>query len=584
MKSSKQDNTKPKTHPRRKVSGIQQKLLCIILPLFLLSFVVTATIIFISSSKTILSNSKRTLQGEADSNLKTVTIDLLISTGSNSISNAYAQIFMMPKVRAELFDTVADIRVMDEGNVFLIDTRTQNILSHSDVTFVGTNLTDYAPGTFYGDISALVASGSTDITSVSDGMGRYYVIVSYMDGAPWALVSYISENYILSDLLQLLYTIVAVFVVVLVIVIIAVSMAIRKMLRPIQSLTQVLTAITDGDFTVSISAKGNDEIALMSRSLEEFVEIMREIILDIRGVSDQLSSASDTTREVAVALNDASCAQAESMGDVKVTIDQVASGVQELSEHAVTLSGFVTATNQRGENARQNMQQTVNVASQGRVDMEGVGVTMSDIVSSMRDLQNIVTQVSESTEQINSMVTLISDIADQTSLLSLNASIEAARAGSAGKGFAVVAEEIRKLAEGSASSASQIAEIIGQVTANVDGMVNQTEQSVSYIEENSKKITAACEVFEHIYQNVSDTSQMLTDIVNQINQVEDVATNIAALSQEQSASAEEILASVEVLANSSLQFSSDSRKVADSAEDVSAASFTLAEHMRRFKI
>ena len=92
------------------------------------------------------------------------------------------------------------------------------------------------------------------------------------------------------------------------------------------------------------------------------------------------------------------------------------------------------------------------------------------------------------------------------------------------------------------------------------------------------------EIFENIYQNVSETNQILTDIVNQIAHVEDVATNIAALSEEQSASTEEILASTELLADTSLQFSNDSKKLAQDAEEVSEASFTLTEHMRRFKI
>ncbi len=584
MKQKTQSSGTSQNHSLKRTFGIQKKLLCIILPLFVLSFVITAALIFVNSAQTILTNSKRTLVKEADSNLKTVTIDLLISTGSTSVSTAYSQLSLLPTTKNDLYTTVAEIKLMEEGRVFLVDTRSQNILSHSDPSYVGANLKDYDTGTFYGEVSELMSSGDTDIHSLSDGNEKYYVIVSYMDGAPWALVSYISESYILSDLAKLLYFIIGVFIIILAVVVIAVSISIQKMLRPVKSLTQVITTITDGDFTVAIKAKGNDEIAIMSRSLEEFVSIMREIIQDIRGVSDQLSTASDTTKEVANALNMASASQADSMGDVKVTIDQVANGVQELAEHAVTLSSVVTATNEQGESARSNMQHTVNVASQGREDMEVVGKTMTSIVTSMKDLQDIVTKVSESTEQINSMVTVISDIADQTNLLSLNASIEAARAGDAGKGFAVVAEEIRKLAEVSANSASQIALIIEQVNEKVNGMVEQTEQSVAYIEENSRKITASCEVFEHIYQNVSDTNRMLSDIVNQISQVEDVATNIAALSQEQSASTEEILASTEVLADTSLQFSADSKKVADSAEDVSAASFTLTEHMKRFKI
>jgi methyl-accepting chemotaxis protein len=470
------------------------------------------------------------------------------------------------------------------GSVFLVDTETLEILSCSDETYVGTVLTDYESDSFYGEIYSIIESGSTDINTAYDGLERNYVIVSYMDGAPWALVSYLPTNYLLSDLMTLMYFIIAVFVIVLIIVAVVVKITLKNMLKPIESLTNTITTISDGDFTVDIQSKGNDEIAVMSSSLKDFVSIMREVITDIRGISDQLASSSSNTKEIAGQLNVASASQAESMGDVKFTLDQLASSVQNLAEHAATLSSVVTETNSKGENAKTNMQLTVDVASKGRSEMETVGTTMESIVDSIKGLKGIVIRVSESTEQINSMVTLISNIAVQTNLLSLNASIEAARAGDAGKGFAVVAEEIRNLAEMSANSASQIGEIISQVNDEVSGMVEQTETSVSYVEENSRKITATCDIFENIYDNVSRTNDILSDIVERINQVDDVASNIAALSEEQSASTEEILASTEVLADNSVKFADESSSVAVSADQVSEASFTLTEHMKRFKI
>jgi methyl-accepting chemotaxis protein len=572
-----------KNKKQKRNSGIQKKLLSIILPLFLLSFAVTSVLIFVNSANIILSTSQRTLIKEADSNLKTVTIELLSTTKSTSVAQAYTQLFV-PKTREALYNDISQIKVMDVGSVFLVDTETLEILSCSDETYVGTVLTDYESDSFYGEIYSIIESGSTDINTAYDGLERNYVIVSYMDGAPWALVSYLPTNYLLSDLMTLMYFIIAVFVIVLIIVAVVVKITLKNMLKPIESLTNTITTISDGDFTVDIQSKGNDEIAVMSSSLKDFVSIMREVITDIRGISDQLASSSSNTKEIAGQLNVASASQAESMGDVKFTLDQLASSVQNLAEHAATLSSVVTETNSKGENAKTNMQLTVDVASKGRSEMETVGTTMESIVDSIKGLKGIVIRVSESTEQINSMVTLISNIAVQTNLLSLNASIEAARAGDAGKGFAVVAEEIRNLAEMSANSASQIGEIISQVNDEVSGMVEQTETSVSYVEENSRKITATCDIFENIYDNVSRTNDILSDIVERINQVDDVASNIAALSEEQSASTEEILASTEVLADNSVKFADESSSVAVSADQVSEASFTLTEHMKRFKI
>ena len=577
----------PKHSQKKKVRkglGIQQKLLLIIVPFFLIAFIVTAGFLLAYSSNALMNSSKQGLMNAASATANGVTIDLLNFTKCSSAESAYSRTLKLPSSFENMYQSIGSTTIMEDGHVMLVNTDTNVILAHYDESIRNTLLTDYAAGTFIGDVAALIASGNTEINTIADGAESYYTIVSFIEGTPWVLVCYLSENIISSEITAMLSTSIIAFVIISIISIVVISLAIRKMLSPVKKLTGVLTTITDGDFTVEVKAKGSDEIAIMSHSLKDFVEIMSEVILDIRNVSDQLSDSSKATKVIANALNSASESQAHSMGDIKVTIDQVATGVQELAEHASTLSGIVNDTNQKGSQANTYMMQTVDVATKGRDDMEIVSKTMADIVSSMQNLAQTVLNVGASTEQVNTMVNIITDISDQTNLLALNAAIEAARAGEAGRGFAVVAEEIRKLAEVSASSASQIADIIAQVNSQVNVMIEHTNQSVSYIEDNSQKITASCEIFENIYGNVSATSEMLTDIVEQIDHVDDVATNIAALSEEQSASTQEILASMEVLAETSLEFSSDTKKVASNTEEVAAASFTLEEHMKRFKI
>lgn len=571
-------------HSGTKIFSISKKLLLVIIPLFVVAFTATAVLIFTSSSRTILNNSKNALKNEADSNAKTFIINLLFNTTSANLKHAYLNVIYRQNVLQDLYDSVSATTIMDDGFAFLVDTETGIILAHPDSSMVGTSIYDYGQNTLIGDIAAEIAAGNTELFAPRDGLTEYYAVVSFIEDTPWVLVSCIAQSYILSDLENLFFTVIAIFVIILMIAILLVSLFLRRTIKPITSLTEMLVTITDGDFTVSMSDKGNDEIALMSRSLNDFVEIMRNVISDIRDISNQLNDSSDSTKQVAETLNQAAASQADSMSDVKVTLDQVASGVQELALHATTLSGVVNDTNRNGGMAKENMRSTVEVASQGRKDMEEVSSAMDSIVTSMGHLEEIVDKVGASTEQINTMVSIISDISDQTNLLSLNAAIEAARAGEAGKGFAVVAEEIRKLAEVSASSAAQIADIINQVNSQVSYMVQQTSQSVTYIRDNSGKISASQEIFENIYNNVTETDQILSDIVSQINNVDDAATNIAALSQEQSASTEEILASTEVLAQASLQFSTDSQHVSKSADHVAEASFALAEHMRKFKI
>lgn len=576
--------SKHKKTAKKKIFSIRRKLIFTVVPLFAVAFAVTAVLIFYNCTHIILSDAQHTLIKESESNAKTVTISIMVATGSGDIRDAYQQAVDIPVAMDYIRDAVQQISVMNEGYAFLVDIDDFSIIAHRDDSLTGAVITEYPEGTFLGDISAQLAVENTELFIVNDGTESYYVIASYIKRTPWALVSCVSQSYILSDLMRLTYIIIGLFTAVLIIVVIVVNVVLRKALKPVGTLTDALTTITDGDFSITIPEKGNDEITVMSRSLNGFVEIMREIIVDIRDISNQLGELSGSSKQISGALHEAAEGQAASMGDVKITLDQIANGIQELALHATTLSGVVNQTNERGKSAKANMQFTVEVASRGRSDMETVNQEMDSIVQSMKQLSAIVDEVGSSTRQINSMVEIISDISEQTDLLSLNAAIEAASAGESGRGFAVVAEEIRKLADVSSSSASRISEIITQVNSQVSYMIEQTEQSVSYIEANSGKITASCDIFENIYKNVAETSNMLSEIVAEIANVDDVATNIAALSQEQSASTEEILASTELLAESSLQFSSDSKEMARSADHVSDAAFALAEHMRKFKI
>lgn len=571
-----------------KVIRLQAKLLGVICPLLTIGFFILFADNYSTAHELLKDSAITALRQEVNATVQELTIEMVTATSASTISDAYNRIYESPSTLSAIYKKIEWLSVLDCGYAFLVDKDTGKVLAHSDTNIKNSSLYDTDSTSFLGQIAEMVktipATGELPVNKLEDGSEKYYVITQPFDKMPWVLVTCLPDSYVADSLTTMNIHMFTIVIVILILTTVVISLVVRRIIAPVSKLTTALTNITDGDFTVDIKTKGNDEISLMSMALKDFVAIMREVIFDIREISNQLSDHSETSKGIAATLSDTSSAQAESMGDMQITLDQVANAIQELAQHASTLAEVVTGTSQDGATASEKMQQTVTVATQGRRDMEQVADAMSSIVTTMKQLDSAVAEVGDSTKQINSIVQLIGEISEQTNLLSLNAAIEAARAGDAGRGFSVVAEEIRKLAEISATSATRIAEIITKVNSQVDGMVTKTNESVVYIEDNSLRITASCEIFDNIYRNVSSTSDVLQHMVEQIQQVDDVAANIAALSEEQSASTEEILASTQLLSETALQISDDSRHVADSAETVSDASFTLAEHMRKFKI
>lgn len=591
--------TKGKKSPR--TSSIRKNLLSFIVPFLSVAFIILMFMIFNLTSSALSDSAKRTLEKEATSNTQAVAMNLIQKTSTSDFHLAYTTAVTQPHILDKIYSTIDTIEVLDCGYAFLVDVDNNTILAHPNNELVGTIITETDPTSFLGNVAEIIQLDNevvqpdedvlitssiicSPVYQFADDSEDYYVIASQIEGTPWIVVSCVPASYITDTVISIGTRIFAIIIAILILTIISLIFFINRTVKPIRKLTKSLTDITDGDFSVKIETKGNNEITVMSRALKDFVEIMREVITDIRNVSSQLNEHSESSKQVSDTLKNTAGVQAESMGDMQTTLDQVVNSIQELAFHAATLSEVVVTTSTSGSQANDRMQQTVSVAAQGKEDMEIVEKTMTSIVDSMKQLEENVLEVGTSTEQITSIAGLISEIAEQTNLLSLNAAIEAARAGEAGRGFAVVAEEIRKLAEVSSSSATQITDIIEKISTQVGDMVANTKESVQYIEENSEKITASCEVFDTIYQDVTSTSEVLKNIVIQMGQVDDVSTNMAALSEEESASTEEILASTQVLAENSLHISSDSKAVAESSDAVAEASFTLAEHMRKFKI
>ena len=469
---------------------------------------------------------------------------------------------------------------MDKASSFLVDTNDNTILAHRDSALVSTTLDTNNSNSLLAGIAQSIADN--DLTTKD--IGKYVVAFKEISGTDWILVSYIAEDVIMASVQELANYLLMAGIIAVVIIILLIIFVVSRVIAPLAGITESIHAMSEGDFTIDIKPQSNDEIGVMSGRISEFVASMRSMLSSISEESEKLKQESETSDAVSRDMFDASQSQAEAMQQLNDTVDQLAIAVGDIAENATTLANVVSDTKDNSEKADVAMKETVKISQKGREDMEKLSHAMEGIQSANNQLVDSINEVGKASEEITNIVSMIAEIAEETNLLSLNASIEAARAGEAGKGFAVVATQIGKLAQTSSESATNISNLIGDVHRLIDEAVGQANASAESIEKNSELINVAVDTFDQIYSNIQASNECIEEMIRNIEKVNDVSTNVAAISEEQAASADEILATSQNMVEQAKNISRSSEDVANNSHELANTSDTLTAHVQQFKI
>ena len=319
-------------------------------------------------------------------------------------------------------------------------------------------------------------------------------------------------------------------------------------------------------------------------TFSKFLATMRDMIDSIHNVSDRLHEQSQSSLEISDKMREASTTQSDSMQQLNETVEQLSASVNDIAEHATTLANVVADTREDGSQVENKMKETVEISEKGRTDMNQVNTAMQTINESINSLKAAIDKVGTASSEITNITAVIADIAEETNLLSLNASIEAARAGENGRGFAVVATQIGKLAQTSAESVHTIENLIQQINGYVGACVTQANVSVSNIGESGQLISVALATFDSIFQNIAAANELVESMVTKVSKVDDVATNVAAISEEQAASSQEILATSDTMVSQAQEITRSSTHAAEDSKELSVSAEELSNQVNKFKI
>lgn len=325
--------------------------------------------------------------------------------------------------------------------------------------------------------------------------------------------------------------------------------------QSIQKLLTEVADVADGDLTVEAEVTA-DMTGAMADSFNYMIEQLRNIITDVQDTTLQVSSAASEIQATTEHLAAGSESQSDQIVNTSSAIDEMAVSIQQVSENAnaaAEVAGLALNTAEQGNDA---VKRTI----------DGMGGIRQQVQETAKRIKRL----GESSQEIGEIVQLIGDIADRTSILALNASIQAAMAGEAGRGFAVVAEEVERLAERSADATKQIGGLIKSIQT-------ETNEAVAAMEETTREVVSGSSV-------ANEAGRSLDEIRDVSNRLAELIGSISMAARQQARGSESVAHSMGEISEVTQQTASGAKQAAVSIRNLVELADNLRDSVRTFRL
>ena len=327
---------------------------------------------------------------------------------------------------------------------------------------------------------------------------------------------------------------------------------------PLTQLSHTMSNIAkgDGDLTQRIPVNGEDEITRLSRSFNQFISQIHDIIRESVNASNEVASLGRELAGMGAATRKLTDEQMQESDHVATGATEMSQTIQEIADNA--------------DKAADAVKVVEGNSKAGLTTMQNTQAHIADLADQIQSSRASIQSLRSETESIGTVLEVIRGIAEQTNLLALNAAIEAARAGEQGRGFAVVADEVRTLASRTQESTEEIHRTISRLQEQAEATVQSMENSANHSEETSEMSQSACEAIARI----SDAVVTLTEM----------NLSVASAVEQQSVAANEISQSINRIAESSNDISNNMSRSDASRQKLAKCSERLSQQVSRFRI
>lgn len=332
---------------------------------------------------------------------------------------------------------------------------------------------------------------------------------------------------------------------------------IKKALAPLTTLSSAMEALSkgDGDLTQRITVNSKDEIGTLANHVNAFIAKLQEIVRDIADSSSQLNEQSEVSTNVARQTSDGLTVQLHEISQIATAVHEMSATAEEVANNAqMTADSAISST----ENCEQGKR--VIIRNQDSI---------TNLAQQVENASGIIQELEKNALDINAILSTISDIAEQTNLLALNAAIEAARAGEQGRGFAVVADEVRVLSQRTHSSTDEIREMIETLQKN----------SVSAVESMQRSQDLA----QSSVDDANNATTALEEIATSIQQISDMASHISNAASEQRTVTGEVSKNIQLVNDVSDKMSTEADNSRHLSEELRGIAQQLNTQVQLFK-
>lgn len=330
----------------------------------------------------------------------------------------------------------------------------------------------------------------------------------------------------------------------------------RSIVNPLTRINHAMQRVAKGDLVVSIPVEGKDELGMVAHCTNQGLDAIRHALLEASLGARNVADAALRIAASAEQTNQAVTSQRDQLAQLATAMNEMSATISDVAGHA--------------ENTARDTQDATSEAGLGNQDVHASVHGIQALATEVEQATLQVNQLKEGVMQIGEVTAVISAISEQTNLLALNAAIEAARAGEQGRGFAVVADEVRQLASRTRQSTEEIQSTIAQL--------QQRAVSAADAMDTSRKLA------ESSVNQSEKAGQDLSLIVNHIQHVSDMATQIATAAEQQSMVAEDMNRNVSGINDSALEMSQSASQLAQESELLAGLSRSLDERLAVFKL